>query len=91
MDGVDLAEIVAGAEGERVGVEVFEVVFGAEGCEDRVERRLDIDGRWEAEGVSARGGDVAKVAGPREDVLKDVTMDCSKVWDVEPALYGCVS
>jgi len=91
VDGVDLTKVVAGAEGERVGVEVFEVVFGAEGCEDRVERRLDIDGRREAERVGARGGDVAEVAGPREDVLKDVTMDCAKVWDVELALYGCVS
>jgi hypothetical protein len=41
MDGVDLAEVVAGAVGEGVGVEALEVVFGFEGGEEGFEGRKD--------------------------------------------------
>jgi len=37
VDGVDLAKIVRGAEGEGVGIEMLEMVFGADVGEDSFE------------------------------------------------------
>jgi hypothetical protein len=83
MDGVDLAQIVPGAQSEGIGVETLEVVFGLECGEDGLQRwNQELRGR-KAEGVGARGSDLAEVAGPGEDVLKDIAVDRAKVRDVE--------
>ena len=58
--------------------------------EEGFERREDELRRWEAEGVGARGGDFAEVAGPGEDVLEDVAVDKAEVADFEAAGDGFV-
>jgi len=85
VDGVDLAEVVGGAEGEGVGVEMLELVFGADVGEDGFERWEDIDRWWEAEGVGTCCGHFTELAGPGKYILKDVLVDASKMLNVEVA------
>jgi hypothetical protein len=83
MDGVDLAKIVAGAPREGFGVEALQMPLCLQRGEERFERRQNELRRWEAEGIGARGGDLAEVASLREDVLEDMAVDEPKVSDVE--------
>ena len=84
MDGVDLAEIKGGATGEDLRGEVDEESFAVKFHEGVVDRGGYVEGGSE-ELVALGDVDHAELAGPGEDILKEVVMDSAEVGGGEVA------
>lgn len=83
VDGIDFSEVVSGAVAEVYNVEALKQPFNFELCEGLSQRGGNVHGHGEGCPADFGKPHLTQLAGPGENILKEISMNTAKMSEVE--------